>query len=205
MPSSYITNKVVSKNLKNYKELFALLEVLDENNNPMEKDYWSQHVTANVYKNSIVICAEKYDEKDFLNEYPLQFKVDKDCNLSDFNHSNILGIIAPKPMDLMSRLSVPSVFYDAPKILPEHKYEYPNSAVVHENYYKHLSKAAVKLIELAKWMRVGILSDISTYSLDFEILLTAALHEKNIIYNVKQCWDKTCDFHEVRFHIYLHF
>lgn len=187
--------------MEEYKELLALLEVLDENNNPMEEDYWSQHVTANVYKNSIVICAEKYNEE----SHTLQFKVDKDCNLSGFNRSNILGIIAPRPMDLMSRLSVPSIFYDAPKILPEHKYDYPNSAVVHENYYKHLTKAAVKLIELTKWMRVGILSDISAYSLDFELLLTAALHEKNIIYNVKQCWDKTCDFREVRFYIHLHF
>lgn len=164
-PTSYITVKVVSKNLEKYKELITLLEVLDENSNPMEKDYWSQHVTANLYKNSVVICADNYISHD--GSDILAYKVVKDCNLSDFNNSNILGIIAPKPIDLMSRLPVPCIFYDVPKILPEYEYEYPNSAIVHENYDKHLTKAAVKLIELSKWIRVGILSDISAYSLDF--------------------------------------
>lgn len=200
--TSYLSIKVVSKHLKKYKELITLLEVLDENSNPMEKDYWPQHVKANLYKNSVVICADNY--ADVSNR--LQYKLVKDCNLADFDdNSNILGIIAPKPIPLMSRLSVPCIFYDVAKILPEHEYEYPNSAIVHQNYYEHLTKAAVKLIELAKWMRIGILSDISTYSFDFEVMLTSALHEKNIAYKVKQCWDKTCDFHWVSFYLFWTF
>lgn len=198
-PNSYITVKVVSKTLEKHKELIALLEVLDENSNPMEKDYWAQHDTSNLYKNSVVICADSYSA----GNHKLQYTVVKDCNLSDFNNSNILGIIAPKPMDLMSRLSVPCIFYDVPKILPEYEYDYPNSAIVHENYDKHLTKAVVKLIELSKWIRVGIISDISAYSSDFEMILTSSLHEKNIAYDVKQCWDQTCDFHGVRFNLEL--
>lgn len=193
-PTNYTTIKVVSKHLQKYKDLMSLLEVLDENYNPTTKDYWLQHVTENQYKNRVVICAENYYES----SYKLQYKMVKDCNLSNFNRNNILGIIAPRPMDLMFRLSVPSIFYDIPEILPEYEYEYPNSAVVHGNYYKHLTKAAVKLIELAKWIRVGIISDISAYSSNFEVILTSALHEKNIAYNVKQCYNKTCDFREVR-------
>lgn len=200
--TNYITNKVVSKNLKNYEQLFALLEVLDENNNPSEKDYWSQYVTANQYKNKVVICADDYAERK--SELPYTV-VHEDCNLSDFSNSNILGIIAPKPMDLTSRLSVPSIFYDVPKILPEYEYEYPNSAIIHGNYYKHLTKAAIKLIELAKWIRIGIVSDISAYSVDFEMMLTSALHEKNLAYKVAQCCGATCDFREVSCYIYLDF
>lgn len=192
--SENFTAKVVSTNVMFLRELYQLIELLSEDYNPMEKEYWGQYVKDTQYNNKVIICTNVNINHSKLYEYQQQYTVVQNCQFENFDKSNVLAIIAPKPTDLMFTLSVPTIFYDVPKILPHNEYEYPNSMSVHENYYKHLTKAAMKLIELTNWRRVGIISDGTAYSVVFEELMTSALHEKNIAYDVRLC----CDFELVR-------
>lgn len=114
------------------------------------------------------------------------------------SHLNrLLAVLAPKPFELPSEYSVPTIFYETPYLNSEDKADFPKSITLVP--WRLLKYGFVELIQKVGWQRVAIVTDDSEYSLEFEDELTALFSKERLVYTVIQCEDAKCDMNKVNY------